>query len=107
MQREGVHTVTSGSTSTVANGSGTVFIDPGSTLAALTLTLPSAPSDQDIITILFGGTLTSGTVVTLFTLLPNSGQTILGTALTAAAALFTSCFKFQYRRSNTTWYRLQ
>lgn len=107
MQREGVHIITSGTTATINNGAGSVFIDPASTLTTLTLTLPSAPSDQDIITILFGGTLTAGTVVTLFTLSPNSGQTILGTALSATAALFSSCFRFQYRRSNTTWYRIQ
>ena len=107
MQREGVHTITSGTTATINNGAGTVFMDLASLAATFTLTMPSAPNDKDIINIFFGGTITSGTVVTALTLSANSGQTILGTAISATAALFSSCFRFQYRNSTSQWYRLQ
>jgi hypothetical protein len=106
-QREGIHIITSGTSATINNGAGTIFMDLASLAATFTLTMPSSPSDQDIVTIFFGGTITAGTVVTAFTLSANSGQTILGTALSATAALFSSCFRFQWRNATGQWYRIQ
>jgi hypothetical protein len=105
MQREGVHIVTSGTSATVNNGAGTVFMDMASLAATFTLTLPSSPSDQDVIKIIPGGTITSGAVVTALTLSPNSGQTILGAALTTLAA--GTIAAYQWRNSTSQWYRIQ
>lgn len=106
MRREGIHIITSGTSATVNNGAGTVFMDMASLAATFTLTMPSAPSDQDIVAILSGGTITSGTVVTLFTLSANSGQTILGTALSATALVIGTIPTYQWRNSTAQWYRL-
>lgn len=107
MRREGVHILTSGSSATINNGAGTVIMDMASLAASFTLTMPSTPSDQDIVAILSGGTITSGTVVTLFTLSANSGQTILGTALSATALIVGTIPTYQWRNSTSQWYRLQ
>lgn len=107
MRREGVHIITSGSSATANNGAGTILMDMASLAATFTLTMPSAPSDQDIVAILPGGTIASGTVVTLFTLSANSGQTILGLAISAAALAVGTVPMYQWRRATSQWYRLQ
>lgn len=106
-RREGIHILTSGSSATANNGCGSIIMDMASLAASFTLTMPSAPNDQDIVAILAGGTLTSGTVVTLFTLSPNSGQTIAGTALSATALVVGTVPTYQWRNSTSQWYRLQ
>lgn len=98
--------ITSGSSGTVTGGNYIVTIDPASTLAAYALTLPASPSDLDVVEIDFGGTLTSGGIVTSLSILPNSGQTILdNTAPTSATA--DNTILYRYRASNTTWYRFK
>jgi hypothetical protein len=107
MQREGRHIITSGSSATINNGAGTVYLDFSSTAATFALTMPSTPSDQDIIEIIPGGTLTSGVVVTLFTLSANTGQSIIGTALSAVALNIGTALRYVYRASNSAFYRIQ
>lgn len=106
MRREGIHTITSGTSATVSNGAGSVFMDLASLAATFTLTMPSTPSDQDIVAIIPGGTITSGTVVTLFTLSANSGQTIVGVALSAIALAVGTVPTYQWRKATNQWYRL-
>ena len=106
-QREGVHIVTSGTTATINNGAGTFFLDLASLAATFALTMPSAPNDQDIVAILPGGTIASGTVVTLFTLTANSGQSIIGTALTSVALVVGTAPVYQFRKAIGVWYRIQ
>ena len=87
------------------NATGIIYINPASLAATLTLKFPTVPQDQDVVSIQFGGTITGvGTVVTALTLSANTGQTLVGTTLTAANAGTSTCY--QYRASNTTWYRL-
>ena len=107
MRREGVHIINSGSSATVNNGAGTVFLDFPSTSATFALTTASAPSDQDIFSVVPGGTITSGAVVTLFTMTANSGQTIVGAALTSIALAIGTVPTYQYRAATAQWYRLQ
>lgn len=106
MQREGVHIVTSGTTATINNGVGSFFLDLASLAATFTLTMPSAPSDQDIVAVMPGGTIATGTVVTLFTLSPNSGQSIVGVALSGVALVAGTVPKYQWRNSTSQWYRI-
>lgn len=107
MRREGVHTIISGSSATINNGAGTVFLDFASTAATFALTTPSTPSDQDLFSVVPGGTITTGAVVTLFTMTANSGQTIVGTALTSTALAIGTIPTYQYRSATSQWYRLQ
>ena len=104
-RREGQQVINSGTTATVTNGAGTLFFDMPSLTASFTLTMSSAPNDQDIIAILPGGTITTGTVVTALTLSPNSGQTIIGAALTTL--LVGTVPMYQYRNLTSQWYRIQ
>jgi hypothetical protein len=105
-RREGIQIVTSGTTATVSNGVGTFFLDLASLAATFALTMPSAPNDQDIVAILPGGTITTGTVVTLFTLSPNGGQTVVGSALTSTALAVGTIPTYQWRNATSQWYRL-
>jgi len=98
--------ITSGTSATVTGGNYIVTIDPASTLATYTLTLPASPSDLDIVQVDFGGTVTSGMIVTALTISPNSGQTILdNTAPTSATT--DNTLLYRYRTANTKWYRFK
>lgn len=98
--------ITSGTSSTVTGGNYIVTIDPASTLATYTLTLPASPSDLDIVQVDFGGTLTSGMIVTTLVISPNSGQTILDNTPPPSATADNTLF-YRYRSANTTWYRFK
>lgn len=78
MRSEGLQIITEGSTATVSNGVRDVFIDPGSLLASMSLTLPAAPSDRDEIRIFFGGTIATGAaVVTVLSMLQTQVMLLL------------------------------
>lgn len=97
--------ITSGSSSTVSNTTTTVRFDPASDLGTYTLTMPASPVDGQWIYISFGGTIAAGSAVaTSFTLSPNSGQSIY-TAITPTQGYGGDEMAFQYKSSNTTWYR--
>jgi hypothetical protein len=103
----GVDTIqvhTSGTTITVSTGVNILYIDPASTLATLTITLPATPNHTGTLDVFFGGTLTSGNVVTTITISPNSGQTKLE-ASTPGYVEAGEHISYQYRVSNTKWYR--
>lgn len=95
---------TSGTTVTVSAGNSVLTVDPTSTIAALAVTLVASPSDLQVVKIEFGGTLTSGIVITALSILPNSGQTIIdNTPPTSATA--DNFLEYQYRSSTSQWYR--
>lgn len=106
MQREGIQEITATSgTQTINDATGIVFINPASLAATLTIKFPANPQDQDIVSVQFGGTITGvSAVVTALTLSANTGQSLIGAALTTANAGQSTCY--QYRKSNTTWYKL-
>ena len=81
---DATYTVTSGTSSTVPNGDNIVIINPATTLSTYNLTTPATPHNGDRLYIVFGGTITSGVVVTTFTLTANSGQIFNATATPAA-----------------------
>lgn len=106
MQREGIQIITSGSSATINNGVGVVYIDPASVIAAFTLTMPSAPADRDEIVIGFGGTIASaGAVVTALTMAANTGQALVGIGL--ASALSGNSMTYKYRLDINKWYQLR
>lgn len=81
-----------------------LYFDPASLVAAATITLPANPVNGQEVSILFGGTITTGTVITVLTIAPNSGQTIVGTLPTTATV--DTSMKYKYRTATTQWYRV-
>lgn len=87
-------TPTTGSTITVnANGNVMLFVNPAGTLATLTITLPSTPSDGDKVD------LGSSQIVTGLTM---NGGTIIGALSTMAVATFAS---YTYSSGSSSWFR--
>ena len=97
-------TITSGSSSAAATDASNIYINPASTLASYTLTLPSVNTEGSLCNIHFGGTLTTGTVVTSLTISAPAGTTILQTAA-PTTAVAGACII--YRLHGTIWYREQ
>jgi hypothetical protein len=91
---------TSGSAVTVTNGVNVLNVNPSSTLSSSTITLPATANTDGTIEIYFGGTLTTGTVVTSLTISPNTGQTIIQAAAPTSASAGES---ISYRLIGTTW----
>lgn len=98
--------ITSGTTTTIGNNINTVTVNPGSTLASHTITLPAAPKNGQEVKIEFGGTLTSGTVVTTLSIAANTGQALIQpSAPTTAVA--GDCLIYHYKTANAKWYRVK
>ena len=106
MQRSNIQEITATSGTVVINdATGIAYINPASVAATLTIQFPPNPQDQDFICMQFGGTITgSNSVVTLLTLSPNPGQTLLGTGMTAAAEGVSTAY--QWRATNSKWYKI-
>lgn len=99
-------THTSGATITLSNTTTWLVVNPGSLLAALTVTMPASPTDGQLIDISFGGTITASgsAVVTSFTVAGNSGQGIIGA--TAYGTVETDDhISYRYNSTNSKWYR--
>jgi len=70
---------TSGGDVTINDGVRGLYYDPATIVAVATITMMANPVDGQEIIIPFGGTITSGTVITSVTFSPNTGQTIVYT----------------------------
>lgn len=77
-------TITSGSSLTVTNGNNIVLFNPSSAISSFNITFPATPHNGDYLTVLFGGTITSGSVINNMTYTPNSGQSINAAILPTA-----------------------
>lgn len=99
-------TITTGTSTTLTASKGTkwVIVDPASTLAAHTIFLPSNPGHGHTLVISFGGTITSGAVVTSLTISPNTGQSILQTSAPTAGAAG-GALSYRYNALINKWYR--
>ena len=69
--------ISTGVATTMNDGVETLIVNPSSVLATHTITLPPNPLRGQKLYILFGGTITSGPVVTTLSIIGNAGQTIL------------------------------
>jgi hypothetical protein len=87
--------LTTGFSYTFAAGTITLIANPAGTLATGTITMPAAPADGMVITI------QSTQQITALTIQGNTGQSLVGGAITMRANQPES---FVYRLSNTTWY---
>jgi hypothetical protein len=99
--------ITSGSSGTVTGGNYVVNINPASTLAAFALTMPASPSDLQEVEIHFGGTITTGVVVTSFTATANAGQTFKdGSVPTAVSVTASDYYKWRWYNAASEWERV-
>ena len=73
------------------------ILEPAATLTSGTLTMPSKPSDRQVIS------FSSTQAITALTLLPNAGQTMPNPITTLSAGGFAY---YMYRAANTRWYRV-
>ncbi|HEX5508938.1 MAG TPA: hypothetical protein VFX37_10585 [Pseudolabrys sp.] len=105
-----IQVVTSNTSVTIANGISTL-VSNQSTATIASITLPSAPMNNQVVTIANAG---SG-VLTITAINAASGQSIvqgaapasLGVQTNNAAAAVLSSVAYEYQASNTTWYRIR
>jgi hypothetical protein len=83
---------------TFAAGTQTLVMNPATTLAAGTITMPAAPSDGMTIT------FSSTQQITALTLNGNTGQTVVSGATSMPAG---SSASYIYRSANTSWFPTQ
>jgi len=90
-----------GTSVVIPNNVSNYLITPAGTIAALTVTMPSAPTDGQVVRI------SSSQTVTALTLNGASGQTISNapTAITISTTA-TYGYEFIYKASSKIWYRL-
>lgn len=94
---------TSGGNVTIPDNVALFLYNPSSTESSATITLPTNPIDGQITTIAFGGSVSSGTVVTTLSLSTSGGQTInVGTA--AATGTVEQPLTFQFLSPLNKWY---
>jgi hypothetical protein len=80
-----------------------VIYDPASALATHTTTLPADPYDGQSITFLVGGTITSGIVITSYSVVANTGHSIIGGS--PSELNIGDRFVLTFSTHNNKWYR--
>lgn len=102
---------TSGTSVTISAGVTRLFVDPASALASLDITMPSSPSDGQVLEIFFGGTISGGSldVVTggIGSWSASGGGFVPSPPVSATPIKAGTFIKFQYRASNTMWYQMK
>lgn len=101
---EGTQTITTGTATTISNDVVWVFVNPAALLAAHSITMPAAPADRQEVTVWFGGTVSSGTVITVLTIAANTGQSLIQVSVPSTAVVG-DCIIYVYFRATNTWYR--
>lgn len=82
---------------TIGNSVGCLILNPAATLATGTVTMPASPWDGQRVEVC------STQTVTTLTVSANTGQSIKNAPTMISAG---SGFRYRYRASDTTWYRL-
>lgn len=101
---DSIQTHTSGATVTINNAVNIIYINPASSISTLTITMPSTPHQLKELQVYFGGTITTGTVVTSLTVTGNTGQTILQ-ATSPSSVEAGECIVYKYNSSLSKWFR--
>ena len=95
----------SGSSITLANNVRGYYINPSSTIATLTIKTPSTASyDGEEMIVIFGGTITSGSVVTSLSYSSGSIGNIISSSLSTINIPAGYCVHMKYSQSNNKWY---
>lgn len=92
-QKQYATPATGGTVTVNSNGYVRLFINPASTLATLTITLPGSPSDSDKVE------LSSSQIVTGLTM---NGGTIIGALTTMGVGTFAT---YTYNSDSSSWFR--
>jgi len=101
---DSIQNITTDTVVTITNGVNIVYVNPATSRDTIAITLPASPSTSKTIEFYFGGTITSGTVVTLLTIAGNSGQTILQ-ATTPTIFEAGEYVSYKWNSSLSKWYR--
>ena len=94
---------TAGGSHTIPDNVSVYIYDPGSIQAGATITLPANPIDGQDLYIIGGGTITSGNVITGFTL-DGNGRTVIGDG--AANLKVGKAYELHYVAENNIWYAI-
>jgi len=102
-----IQTITSGTAATVTDSTTWFIINPASVLTSFALTMPASPYNGKVVSFSFGGTITATaeSVVNTFTVVPNTGQSIVGQTVFYSVET-DNHFTFKYNSSLSKWYRL-
>ena len=92
-----------GSSVTVNNDITLLCINPAATIANLTITLTENPIDGQEIKLSFGGSITTGIVITNLTIQGNTGQTILNPATISTSPIVGEGYIFKYQALTNLW----
>jgi nucleoid DNA-binding protein len=100
-------TINSG-TSLTGSAANTLYtINFSSTQPNFTYTLPPSPTDQQVVSFESGPTLGSGTEITSFSVLPNSGQAGIIASVPITTFAYGGIIVLRYNSSTTYWNRIQ
>jgi hypothetical protein len=94
---------TGGGSHTIPDNVSIYIYDPASVQAGATITLPANPLDGQTLYIFGGGTVTSGNVITSFTL-DGNGRTVIGDG--AAQLKVGKAIELHYVAANNIWYAI-
>lgn len=99
-----VQTFTGTGNVTVTQGVTTLRYNPALIQTSATITMPPNPADMDVLETYFGGTMTSGTVVSSLSMVGNMGQSMIDSspALMAEAGTF---IRYKWNASLSSWQR--
>lgn len=98
-----VQEVTSGTSVTVNANTDVLVVNPAATLSTLTITMPSAMKTGQTLHIVFGGSVTSGTVVTSLSISPNTGQSMIQNSTPSVVEAGETV---SYKYYSGKWYRI-
>jgi hypothetical protein len=98
-------TTTSGTAITIPNQSVRNYINPPAVMPSLTITLPAAPIDGDVVKLLFGGTVTANNpVVTTLSVVANAGHTLYG-GFSLTSAKGGEMAQYVFNSTTNSWFR--
>jgi len=102
-----IQNITSGSSAIMPDSVTWVIVNPATVLTSMSITFPVMPTNGKEIVFSFGGTITSTaeSVVNTFTVVPNTGQGIIGQTVFYSVET-DNHFTFKYNSSLSKWYRL-
>lgn len=95
---------TSGGSDTIASKVRTYLYNPATLQSTITLDLPETPADGQYITIIGGGTITVGNVITGVALEDHNGNSVIG--FTATDMKVGALGTFQWIQSANRWYQV-
>jgi hypothetical protein len=99
--------LTSAATTSLANNISRVVINIPTLIASHTFVLPANPYEGQVVTIVFGGTIPTGSnLITTLTINASAGKTIYQASVPASPAKGGDTYSYVYNTNGLRWYRL-